>query len=56
MSNDKGSEDGLGSEGTIPNTDDGIALGHDPEATTFEPEEEGKPVTGAGKDKSTGKE
>jgi hypothetical protein len=33
-------DDGLGTDGTIPQTDDGIAVGFDPEGTTFEPEEE----------------
>jgi hypothetical protein len=39
MSSDK-KDDGLGTDGTIPPTDDGIAIGFDPEGTTFEPEEE----------------
>ena len=39
MSSDK-KDEGLGSDGTIPQTDDGIALGFDPEGTTFEPEED----------------
>lgn len=39
MNSDK-KDEGLGSDGTIPQTDDGIALGFDPEGTTFEPEEE----------------
>jgi hypothetical protein len=49
MSGDSTSGDskpeGLGSEGTIPNTEDGIAIGHDPDGSTFEPEEE-VPVDG----------
>jgi hypothetical protein len=32
--------EGLGSDGTIPNTENGIAIGHDPEGSTFEPEED----------------
>jgi hypothetical protein len=39
MNSDK-KDDGLGTDGTIPQTDDGIAVGFDPEGTTFEPEEE----------------
>ena len=30
---------GLGEDGTIPNSDDGVAVGYDPDASTFEPEE-----------------
>jgi hypothetical protein len=40
MNSDTSKDDGLGTDGTIPPTDDGIALGFDPEGTTFEPEEE----------------
>lgn len=40
MNSDTSKDDGLGTDGTIPQTDDGIALGFDPEGTTFEPEEE----------------
>jgi hypothetical protein len=32
--------DNLGTEGTIPNSTDGIALGHDPEGSHFNPEED----------------
>ena len=39
MNSDTSSE-GLGSEGTIPPSEDGIALGVDPDGSTFEPEEE----------------
>ncbi|MGO2749644.1 MAG: hypothetical protein ACTIA6_06295 [Pseudoclavibacter sp.] len=31
---------GLGEDGTIPNSDDGVAVGYDPDASTFEPEED----------------
>jgi hypothetical protein len=37
---DPGNVGNVGTEGTIPNTDSGIALGHDPEPSTFEPEED----------------
>lgn len=51
-------DEGLGSDGTIPQTDDGIAVGFDPEGTTFEPEEEageGDPARARKKDeKPTG--
>jgi hypothetical protein len=30
----------LGEDGTIPNSDDGIAVGHTPEASNFNPEED----------------
>jgi hypothetical protein len=30
----------LGTDGTIPNSDDGIAVGHDPEKSNFNPEED----------------
>ncbi|WP_213815495.1 hypothetical protein [Glaciihabitans sp. dw_435] len=30
----------LGKDGTIPNSDDGIAVGHDPEKSNFNPEED----------------
>ncbi|MFB2586653.1 hypothetical protein [Herbiconiux liukaitaii] len=30
----------LGGDGTIPNSDTGIALGHDPDGSHFNPEEE----------------
>lgn len=33
-------EDGRGSEGTIPDSDDGIAVGVSGEQNTFEPEED----------------
>lgn len=32
--------DGLGDDSTIPNSPDGIALGHTGSASTFEPEED----------------
>ncbi len=31
---------GLGEDGTIPDTDDGVAVGHTGEHSTFEPEED----------------
>ena len=31
---------GLGEDGTIPNSDDGVAVGYDPDASTIEPEED----------------
>ncbi|MFC7431662.1 MULTISPECIES: hypothetical protein [unclassified Agrococcus] len=31
---------GLGDDGTIPDTDDGVAVGHTGEHSTFEPEED----------------
>lgn len=30
----------LGADGTIPNTDTGIAVGHDPDGSNFNPEED----------------
>ena len=39
-------EDGeatLGTDGTIPNTEDGIAVGHDPDGSHFNPEEDPDP-------------
>jgi len=30
----------LGTDGTIPNSDDGIAVGHNPEPSNFNPEED----------------
>ncbi|MCJ1688571.1 hypothetical protein [Rathayibacter sp. VKM Ac-2927] len=32
--------DNLGTDGTIPNTPDGIAVGHDPNGSHFNPEED----------------
>jgi hypothetical protein len=42
MTDDSYPTDGpdLGKDGTIPNTDDGIALGHDPDGSHFNPEED----------------
>lgn len=32
--------DGLGEDGTVPNTQDGVAVGHTGTASTFKPEED----------------
>lgn len=37
--NDEKSTDGLGKDGSIPDTDDGVAVGHS-EESSFEPEED----------------
>ncbi|WP_066039303.1 hypothetical protein [Herbiconiux solani] len=34
----------LGSDGTIPNSDTGIAVGHDPDGSHFNPEEDPDPA------------
>jgi len=48
MTNDKqpldNDEPNLGSDGTIPNTDDGIAVGHDPDGSHFNHEEDPDPA------------
>ena len=38
----------LGSDGTIPNSDKGIAVGHDPDGSHFNPEEDPEPGSGSG--------
>jgi hypothetical protein len=49
--NGSGSDGGLGKEGTIPDSDDGVAVGvSDGAGTTFEPEED--PSGAAGTDAS----
>jgi hypothetical protein len=40
MSDTNTPNDNLGTDGTIPNTEDGIAVGHDPDGSHFNPEEE----------------
>lgn len=54
---------GLGTDGTIPDSENGIALGHDPDGSHFNPEEDtdedadadGAPTApAAGSDSSTG--
>ncbi|MEA9983930.1 MULTISPECIES: hypothetical protein [Subtercola] len=37
---DSNEKPNLGTDGTIPNTDDGLAVGHDPEGSHFNPEED----------------
>ncbi|MDF2443317.1 MAG: hypothetical protein JWR01_1520 [Subtercola sp.] len=39
------SDTNIGTDGTIPNSDDGIAVGHDPDGSHFNPEEESGPAT-----------
>lgn len=36
------SDSNLGQDGTIPDSDDGIAVGHVPDGSHFNPEEEGE--------------
>jgi hypothetical protein len=46
--NGQKSEGGLGKDGTIPNSETGIAAGYEPGGSTFEPEEDGPLADGAG--------
>ncbi|MEF2978534.1 hypothetical protein [Subtercola sp. YIM 133946] len=47
---DSPSKPNLGGDSTIPNTDDGIAVGHDPEGSHFNPEEDNTGGDTAGHD------
>lgn len=40
MSTTDDTADGLGTDGTIPNSPDGLAAGHDPNGSHFNPEED----------------
>lgn len=49
------SDKNLGTDGTIPNSDDGIAVGHDPDGSHFNPEEEEEtPTTSSTRDEESG--
>ncbi|RFA16141.1 hypothetical protein B7R22_04220 [Subtercola boreus] len=39
------SDTNIGTGGTIPNSDDGLAVGHVPDGSHFNPEEESGPAT-----------
>ncbi|RFA22366.1 hypothetical protein [Subtercola boreus] len=41
------SDTNLGTDGTIPNSEDGLAVGHVPDGSHFNPEEEGADTDGS---------
>ena len=47
MSTTDDTTNGLGSDGTIPNSPDGLAVGHDPNGSHFNPEEDDTTTTDA---------